>query len=145
MNFSVLKKTAGILFLFCAASAGASTATVVSVVGKTELRRNNEWVTLEKLTASEKKDAVSVFLNTGAVRFTVNHAENRQVSYTVRNPIAVAGMRGTDFNFFGNAVHCSDDAVAFRSSGDDVQVVYTGAPVLSGARKSSLVIDITLK
>lgn len=145
MNFSVLKKTAGILFLFCAASAGASTATVVSVVGKTELRRNNEWVAPEKLTAFEKKDAVSVFLNTGAVRSTVNYSENRQVSYTVRNPIAVASVRGTDFNFFGNAVYCSDDAVASRSSGDDVQVVYTGAPVLSGARKSSLVIDITLK
>lgn len=151
MHFSILKESVGVLFLFCAAFACANTATVVSVVGKVEVSRNNEWValstnaviregevistgfkseavirykdsvmklgpltrvTLEKLTASESKDDVSVFLNTGSVRSTVSHSENKRISYTVRNPIAVASVRGTDFSFFGNTVQCFDGAVA---------------------------------
>lgn len=151
MNCSVLKKSAGMLFLFCAAFASANTATVVSVTGKVEVSRNNAWValsadavvregevistgfkseaviryrdslvrlgpltrvTFEKLTASEEKDDISVFLNTGAVRSTVSHSDNRRVSYTVRNPIAVASVRGTDFSFFGSTVRCFEGAVA---------------------------------
>lgn len=69
-------------------------------------------ITLEKLATSDTKDDVSVFLNTGAVRSTVNHSENKRVSYTVRNPIAVASVRGTDFEFLGNAnVNCFSGGV----------------------------------
>ena len=55
-------------------------------------------ITLEKLASSDTKDDVSVYLSTGSVRSTVNHSENRRVSYTVRNPIAVASVRGTVFD-----------------------------------------------
>lgn len=58
-------------------------------------------ITLEKLASSDTKDDVSVYLSTGSVRSTVNHSENRRVSYTVRNPIAVASVRGTEFDFDG--------------------------------------------
>lgn len=151
MNFSIVRKAFGFLFLFCTAVLFADNASVISTVGKVEVNRNNEWIplkenavvsegeiistgfkseaiirykdsvmkmgpltriTLEKLAASETKDDVSLFLNTGAVRSTVNHSENKRVSYTVRNPIAVASVRGTDFVFAGNSIFCLDGAVA---------------------------------
>lgn len=151
MNFSVLRKSLGVLFVLCSEALYANTATVVSTVGKVEVSRNNVWValtenevvregevistgfkseaiikykgsvmklgpltriTLEKLATSDTKDDVSVFLNTGAVRSTVNHSENKRVSYTVRNPIAVASVRGTEFIFAGNEIRCFDGAVA---------------------------------
>lgn len=70
-------------------------------------------VTLEQLKGNEAKDTVSVFLNTGAVKSTVKSAGNRRVSYTVRNPIAVASVRGTDFTFTSNgAISCNEGAIA---------------------------------
>lgn len=69
-------------------------------------------ITLEKLTSSDSRENVAVYLNTGSVRSTVNHAENKRTSYTVRNPIAVASVRGTDFEMDGNAnVECFDGGV----------------------------------
>lgn len=70
-------------------------------------------ITLEKLASSEKKDDVSVYVSTGAVRSTVKHTENKRVTYTVRNPVAVASVRGTDFLFIGTGkTTCYDGAVA---------------------------------
>ena len=69
-------------------------------------------ITLEKLASTETKDDVSVYLSTGSVRSTVNHSENRRISYTVRNPIAVASVRGTIFDFDGlGNVGCSAGGV----------------------------------
>lgn len=69
-------------------------------------------ITLEKLASTDKKDDVSVYLNTGTIRSTVNHSENRRISYTVRNPIAVASVRGTDFDMDGLAnVDCYSGGV----------------------------------
>jgi len=74
-------------------------------------------VTLEKLVASEKSDTVAVYLNTGAVKSTVKPLENRRVNYTVRNPVAVASVRGTEFDFRGDGViSCSEGAVAAYSA-----------------------------
>lgn len=68
-------------------------------------------VTLEKLAEGEKADTVSVYLNTGAVRSTVRHTENKRVSYTVRNPVAVASVRGTVYDMLGDgSVSCSEGA-----------------------------------
>ena len=74
-------------------------------------------VTLEKLAAGEKNDTVAVYLNTGAVKSTVKPLENRRVHYTVRNPVAVASVRGTEFDFSGDGViSCSEGAVAAYSA-----------------------------
>ena len=74
-------------------------------------------ITLEKLVASEKSDTVAVYLNTGAVKSTVKPLENRRVNYTVRNPVAVASVRGTEFDFSGDGViSCSEGAVAAYSA-----------------------------
>lgn len=68
-------------------------------------------VTLEKLAEGSKSDTVSVYLNTGAVRSTVRHSENKRVSYTVRNPVAVASVRGTVYDMMGDgSVYCSEGA-----------------------------------
>ena len=73
-------------------------------------------VTLEKLAAGEKSDTVAVYLNTGAVKSTVQRAENRRVNYTVRNPVAVASVRGTEFDFSGDgSISCAEGAVAVYS------------------------------
>lgn len=69
-------------------------------------------ITLEKLASAASKDDVSVYLNTGTIRSTVNHSDNRRISYTVRNPIAVASVRGTDFAMDGQAnVDCYSGGV----------------------------------
>lgn len=136
----------------------AEDATVVSVTGKVEVNRKDQWValnanskisegevistgfnsealiryngsvmrlgpltriTLEKLATSEKKDDVSVYVSTGAVRSTVKHTENKRVTYTVRNPVAVASVRGTDFMFIGTGkTTCYNGAVALMSASE---------------------------
>lgn len=70
-------------------------------------------VTLDTLISTSTTDKVNVYLNTGAVRSKVNHTENKRVSYTVRNPIAVASVRGTDFVMTDNSsIECFNGAVA---------------------------------
>lgn len=55
-------------------------------------------ITLEQLVSNDTRDKVSVYLSTGQVRSNVQHTTNKRVSYTVRNPVAVASVRGTDFS-----------------------------------------------
>ena len=74
-------------------------------------------ITLEKLAEGEKNDTVAVYLNTGAIKSTVQKTENRRVNYTVRNPVAVASVRGTEFDFAGDgAISCADGAVVTYSA-----------------------------
>ena len=74
-------------------------------------------VTLEKLAEGEKNDTVAVYLNTGAVKSTVQRASNRRVNYTVRNPVAVASVRGTEFDFSGDgSITCTEGAVVTYGS-----------------------------
>lgn len=69
-------------------------------------------ITLEKLSSTESKDSVSVYLNTGTIRSTVNHATNKRVGFVSRNPVAVASVRGTDFMMTGDgAVTCYQGGV----------------------------------
>ncbi|MFA6855845.1 MAG: FecR domain-containing protein [Treponema sp.] len=69
-------------------------------------------VTLETLAKNEKKDSVSLYLNTGAVKSSVKKTENKRVSYTVHNPVAVASVRGTDFSFISTGdITCTGGAV----------------------------------
>ena len=69
-------------------------------------------VTLSKLSQEKTKDVVDVYLNTGAVRSKVNHSADKKVSYTVRNPVAVASVRGTDFiSFDDGSIVCFSGAV----------------------------------
>jgi len=69
-------------------------------------------ITLSKLASGETKDVVDVYLNTGAVRSKVNHSDDKKVSYTVRNPVAVASVRGTDFiSFDDGSIVCYSGAV----------------------------------
>jgi hypothetical protein len=69
-------------------------------------------VTLETLAIGVKKDTVSVYLNTGAVRSSVKKTENKRVQYTVRNPVAVASVRGTEFGFLSDgSIDCTEGAV----------------------------------
>lgn len=69
-------------------------------------------ITLSKLASSESKDVVDVYLNTGAVRSKVNHTSDKKVSYTVRSPVAVASVRGTDFVLCDNgSARCFEGAV----------------------------------
>lgn len=156
MRLNLKKIIFACTFFVATAGAFASSATVVSVTGKVEVSRNNQWIqltansqiaegemistgfnsealiryngsvmrlgpltriTLEKLATSEKKDDVSVYVSTGAVRSTVKHTENKRVTYTVRNPVAVASVRGTDFMFIGTGkTFCYKGAVSLMSA-----------------------------
>jgi len=69
-------------------------------------------VTLETLAQNEKKDTVSVYLNTGGISSNVKRTENKRVSYTVHNPVAVASVRGTEFVFLSTGtITCTAGAV----------------------------------
>ena len=69
-------------------------------------------VTLEKLSSSEIADGISIYVDTGIVDSSVNHKKDKRVSYTVRNSIAVAHVRGTEFEMLGNGqLYCFDGAV----------------------------------
>ncbi|MCQ2586305.1 MAG: FecR domain-containing protein [Treponema sp.] len=69
-------------------------------------------ITLSRLSQEKTKDVVDVYLNTGAVRSKVNHSADKKVSYTVRNPVAVASVRGTEFiSMDDGSVICFSGAV----------------------------------
>lgn len=147
------KKIFLILTLFSIVSglAFADVAEVISIKGKVEVNRNNQWIplvlgdkvsqtemistgfqseakiklndsvmtlgaltriTLTALLSNEKKEVVDVYLDAGAVRSKVNHSENKRISYTVRSPVAVASVRGTEFTIDANGkVTCYEGAV----------------------------------
>lgn len=70
-------------------------------------------ITMDELASGGNKEKVDVYLSTGAVRSKVTHSEDTRVSYTVRSPIAVASVRGTDFDMTAKGtVRCFEGAVA---------------------------------
>ncbi|MCR4580687.1 MAG: FecR domain-containing protein [Treponema sp.] len=70
-------------------------------------------VTLEDLSSSSDKDSVSVFINSGSIRSRVSHTDAKRVNYTVKSPVAVASVRGTDFIVTASGtVKCMEGAVA---------------------------------
>ncbi len=70
-------------------------------------------ITLDDLKTSGEKESVQLYLNTGSVRSRVTHTDNKKVSYTVKSPVAVASVRGTEFLMTGaGSVSCSEGAVA---------------------------------
>ena len=70
-------------------------------------------ITLDELKGSSEKESVALYLNTGAVRSRVTHQDNKKVNYTVKSPVAVASVRGTDFLMTGSGtVSCMEGAVA---------------------------------
>lgn len=58
-------------------------------------------VTLSTLSSADDRDRVNVYLSTGTIRSKVNRTDTKRVSYTVRTPIAVASVRGTEFTNYG--------------------------------------------
>ena len=100
-------------------------------------------VTLEKLAAGEKNDTVAVYLNTGAVKSTVQRTENRRVNYTVRNPVAVASVRGTEFDFSGDgSIACTEGAVAVYSGRLYNASAASEAPAEGGSNAATRATDI---
>ena len=55
-------------------------------------------ITLETLKTSSDKTEVSVYVNSGATRSKVKHADNKKVDYQTRTAVAVASVRGTDYS-----------------------------------------------
>lgn len=79
-------------------------------------------ITLEKLAESTSKDDVSLYLKTGAVRSKVTHPAEKRVSYTIKTPIAVASVRGTDFMVTADGhVTCNEGAVAVYANTDNLK------------------------
>lgn len=70
-------------------------------------------VTLDQLSSGNNREKVEVNLQTGAVRSKVTHTEDTRVSYKVRSPVAVASVRGTEFEITeAGKVSCFEGAVA---------------------------------
>lgn len=73
-------------------------------------------ISLENLSKTDDQDKVNVYLKTGNVRSQVNHTESKRVSYQVRTAVAVASVRGTDWEIDdSNNVTCFQGAVATAS------------------------------
>jgi len=93
-------------------STGFQSEAIISYKDSTMKLGSLTRITLEQLSSSEKKDSVSAYLSTGSVRSSVKHTSNKKISYTVRNPVAVASVRGTDFLFSNDGtVECYSGAV----------------------------------
>lgn len=93
-------------------STGFKSEAIIKFNGSSMKLGSLTQVTLEQLASNEKKDSVSVYLSTGSVRSTVKHTSNKKVSYTVRNPVAVASVRGTKFSFNSDGhIKCYEGAV----------------------------------
>lgn len=163
LNSFMMKALFATLFVFFSSHVFADSGIVVSTVGKVEVLRNNQWIsvgegdsleegevistgfnsemvlryqestlkmgalsriTLEKLSSSEVADGISVYVDTGIVSSSVNHKKDKRISYTVRNPIAVAHVRGTKFEMLGNGqLYCFNGAVElFPASSIDPKV-----------------------
>ncbi|MDD7768283.1 MAG: FecR domain-containing protein [Treponema sp.] len=74
-------------------------------------------VTLETLKSENNQDTVSVYVDTGATRSKVKHADNKKIDYTTRTAVAVASVRGTDYvQFARGTTYCSEGAVAVYSA-----------------------------
>lgn len=72
-----------------------------------------------EMSSSTGKEKVSLYLNTGAVRSKVEHTKETRVDYKINTPVAVASVRGTDFEFFANGnIICTNGAVAVASIRD---------------------------
>lgn len=70
-------------------------------------------ISLDELSSSQGQDKVNVYLKTGNVRSQVNHTETKRVNYQVRTAVAVASVRGTDWEIDdSNNVSCYSGAVA---------------------------------
>lgn len=70
-------------------------------------------ITMDQLASGGNKEKVDVYLSTGAVRSKVTHSEDTHVNYTVRSSVAVASVRGTDFQMTDKgSVTCFEGAVA---------------------------------
>ncbi len=81
-------------------------------------------VTLEALQSSDKKETVSIKVDTGAVRSKVTHAEGKKIEYTARTPVGVASVRGTDFAVFaGGLARVYSGAIAYYKARDFVMPV----------------------
>lgn len=87
-------------------------------------------ITLDQLSSGNNREKVEVNLQTGAVRSKVTHTEDTRVSYKVRSPVAVASVRGTEFEItetgkvscFEGAVAVSANSKAFSSATDASEV-----------------------
>ena len=76
-------------------------------------------VTLEALQSSDKKETVSIKVDTGAVRSKVAHTEGKKIEYTARTPVGVASVRGTDFAVFaGGKARVYSGAIAYYKASD---------------------------
>lgn len=70
-------------------------------------------ISLEELSTNQNQDKVNVYLKTGNVRSQVNHTESKRVNYQVRTAIAVASVRGTEFDMDDSSnVFCTSGIVA---------------------------------
>lgn len=77
-------------------------------------------ITIDELSKVPGKETVNLNLSTGAVRSKVTHADDTRVSYTVRSPVAVASVRGTDFMITDSgSVTCFEGAVVVYSVKQD--------------------------
>jgi hypothetical protein len=99
-------------------STGFKSEAVLQYQGSTMQLGPLTRITVETLATGEKKDTVSVYLNTGAVKSSVKKTENKRVNYTVHNPVAVASVRGTEFGFSGDgSIDCTEGAVVTYPAG----------------------------
>ncbi len=74
-------------------------------------------ITLDQLAIGGKNEKVDVYLSTGAVRSKVTHTDDTRISYSVRSPVAVASVRGTDFFMTEKGdISCFEGAIAVSAN-----------------------------
>lgn len=88
-------------------------------------------VTLKDLASTSTGDKVNVTLSTGSVRAKVTHPDDRSVNCSIRTPVSVASVRGTDIAIFDDgSIWCNEGVVSVfdikmleREAGDNLEEV----------------------
>ena len=79
-------------------------------------------ITLETLKTSSDKTEVSVYVNSGATRSKVKHADNKKVDYQTRTAVAVASVRGTDYTQNARGDSSCGEGYVFVCTSDDFKL-----------------------
>lgn len=81
-------------------------------------------ISITELKSTENSKTADISLSTGAVRSKVIHEENSRTNYTVRSPVAVASVRGTELLSRADGyVVCYEGAVAVYSAKNQKKAV----------------------
>ncbi|MDR2020368.1 MAG: FecR domain-containing protein [Treponema sp.] len=114
-------------------STGFKSTAIISLGASSIMVRPLTRLTVEEIVRSQEADQVSLFLQTGRVRASVNPPTGGRVNFTVRSPTVTASVRGTVFDFDTINLRVGAGNVYFIGAGGTAMQVTEGRTAHAGA------------